>query len=149
MLVLRPFPLPYNCRPFCASINKMCPKVSEKPKRGYFLDSGMLKIFPSKLRVIASSLNAVSAYKRFCRNALLSDRRGSLYLLFQVTLIIPVGLFTSFPFFILHSILQQSKQIHDDPESGGLLFAVFCGSSFSSVIRYDQTFAFKCLSENS
>ena len=30
---------------FCASISKMCPKVSEKPKRGYILGLGTLKHF--------------------------------------------------------------------------------------------------------
>ena len=28
---------------FCASVSNMCPKVSEKPKRGYLLGLGMLK----------------------------------------------------------------------------------------------------------
>ena len=31
---------------FCASVSKMCPKVSEKPKRSYFWGLGTLKIFP-------------------------------------------------------------------------------------------------------
>lgn len=31
---------------FCASISKMCPMVSEKPKRGYFWGLEMLKNFP-------------------------------------------------------------------------------------------------------
>ena len=44
---------------FRVSVSKMCPKVSEKTKRGYFLDLGMLKKFPCKLMVIASLLYAI------------------------------------------------------------------------------------------
>lgn len=38
---------------FCASISKMCPRLSEKPKIGYFRGLGALN-FPYKLMVIAS-----------------------------------------------------------------------------------------------
>lgn len=47
----------------------MCPKIAEKPKGGYFLGLGMLKVFPYKLLVIASSLSATSAYERFHGNS--------------------------------------------------------------------------------
>lgn len=57
----------------------MCPKVSKKPKRGYFWDLGMLKFFPYKLTVIASLLYTISAYERYHRNALLLDGRGDLH----------------------------------------------------------------------
>ena len=48
---------------FCASVSEMYLKVSEKPKRSYFLGLGMLKIFPYKLTIIASSLHTVQLTK--------------------------------------------------------------------------------------
>ena len=58
---------------FCASVSKMCPKVSEKPRRGYFWGLRMLKIFPYKLIAIAFLLCTVQLMKGF---------RGMLY--FQI-----------------------------------------------------------------
>lgn len=55
---------------FCASVTKMCPSVSEKPKRGHFLSLGMIKKFFSyKLVVIISLLYAISPYRNFHMNA--------------------------------------------------------------------------------
>jgi len=56
----------------------MCPKVSEKPKRVYFLGLRMLKNFQYKLMIIASLLYTILAYERFHKNALLSDSKGHL-----------------------------------------------------------------------
>lgn len=64
---------------FCASISKICPQVSGRPKRGYFLGLGTLKNFPYKLMVAASLLDSTSVYKSFHRNVLLSGSRGNLY----------------------------------------------------------------------
>jgi len=63
----------------CVSVGKICPKVSEKPKRSYVLGLGTLKFFSSKFMVIVSSLYVILAYERFHRNALLSDSRKNLY----------------------------------------------------------------------
>ena len=50
---------------FCALVSKMCPKVSEKPKRDYFWGLGMLTNFPYKLMVITFSLCTVQLMKDF------------------------------------------------------------------------------------
>lgn len=65
------------CALFCAPARK-CPKVLEEPKRGFFLGLWMLKYFSTKWIVTASLINAISAYKRFHRNALLLDSGGYL-----------------------------------------------------------------------
>ena len=70
---------------FCASVNKMCPKISEKPKGGYF--GGVRehsKNFRYKLMVIASSLYAISAYDRYHRHTVLLDNGGNLYSFFGI-----------------------------------------------------------------
>lgn len=41
----------------CASISKMCPNTSEKPKRGNFLGLGILKFFPCQSMLISSLLH--------------------------------------------------------------------------------------------
>lgn len=64
---------------FCACVSQTCPKLSGMPKKGYFWDLGMLKFFPSKLMVIASSLSSSLASTGFHRNALLSESGGSLH----------------------------------------------------------------------
>lgn len=95
---------------FCASINQMCPKASEKLTRAYKgvilsikLDvikhfscgeqnkdivralnfgSGKDHIFSAyKLMVIASLLYAIVSYEKFYRNALLSDSGENPYLI--------------------------------------------------------------------
>ena len=92
---------------FCASLSKMCSKVSEKPKRALngvkhsvkldvikhfdcqqnkdivFVKFGVWecsKVFPYKLIVIASSLYPILAHERLTRTALPLDSRGNLYL---------------------------------------------------------------------
>ena len=72
----------------CVSIGKICPKVSKKPKRGYFWGLGMLNIFFIKLMVIASLLYAILAQERFHRNVLLLDSRENLYICFMFILLI-------------------------------------------------------------
>lgn len=67
---------------FCASISKMCPQVSEKPKWGYFLGLGMLEKFSKP----ASLLCATLAYERFHRNTVLSNSGGNLYPKFSIML---------------------------------------------------------------
>lgn len=63
----------------CASTNKMCPKVSEKPKRVW----GHSKNFLYKLVAIASSLHSISAYQRYSRNSsLLLDNGDNLCFFF-------------------------------------------------------------------
>lgn len=69
---------------FCALFHKMCPKVSEKPKRGYFLGVWECsKPFLYKLMAIASLLSSMSASERLHRSALLLGRGGNLCLHFQ------------------------------------------------------------------
>lgn len=82
---------------FCASVSKMYPKVSEKPKRAhmsvtlskeldmskciwYYLVGvrGCWKIFLYRLMVIALPLCPMLAYRSFHRNAVLSDSGGNL-----------------------------------------------------------------------
>lgn len=60
---------------FCTSVRKMYPKLSEKPESSDLGTLGMLK----KLMIIASLLYSVSTYKKFHRNVLFVDGRGSLY----------------------------------------------------------------------
>lgn len=64
---------------FCAFLNEICPKVSEKPGE-VILGSGKAKLFfYYKLMVTASSHFNISAYKKFHRNALYLGSTGSLY----------------------------------------------------------------------
>lgn len=46
---------------FCTFINEMCPEVSEKPMRGYFLGLGMFKNVPCTLLVTAFSFYTIWA----------------------------------------------------------------------------------------
>ena len=64
----------------CASVGKMCPKVSEKPKRSYLGVQEWPAFFPHKLMVIASLLYAISTYRRLRWNAPRPDSGGNLYL---------------------------------------------------------------------
>ena len=57
----------------------MCPKISEKPKKGYFLGLRMLKKMSIKFNDSCAFVFTIMAYERFHRNALLSDSRGNLY----------------------------------------------------------------------
>ena len=59
-----------------ASICKMCSKVPEKPKKGYFGGLKMLKIFRYQLMVIVSLLYTISAYQRFYGNTILDSREN-------------------------------------------------------------------------
>ena len=61
---------------FCASVGKMCSKVPEKPKKGYFGGLKMLKIFRYQLMVIVSLLYTISAYQRFYGNTILDSREN-------------------------------------------------------------------------
>lgn len=61
---------------FCVSVNKICPKVCEKPNRGYFLDLRIIKKFPYKLMLIAPLLYIILAYERCHRNVLLLGSGG-------------------------------------------------------------------------
>lgn len=58
---------------FCASVSKVCPKGSEKPKRLFLGSRNAICFFPYKLLVFPSSLSAVLAYEGSHRSALLSD----------------------------------------------------------------------------
>ena len=61
---------------FCAFISKMCPQVSEKPKRGYFGGLGILKKkTPYKLMVIASLLDTSFTDESFQSNTLCTFQR--------------------------------------------------------------------------
>lgn len=53
-----------------------CVLRPQKCLRGYFLGLGTLKKFSYKLMVIASSLRIISAYEKFHRDILLSNRGG-------------------------------------------------------------------------
>lgn len=64
---------------FCEFVSKMCQKVSEKAKRGYFLSLGIVqKIFHINYGNCFFAV-AISAY-RFHENTLLSDSRGNLFI---------------------------------------------------------------------
>lgn len=54
---------------FYASISMICPKVAEKPKKGFFGVWEPSKNFPYKLMLIASLLYTVLAYERFHRKS--------------------------------------------------------------------------------
>lgn len=64
----------------CASVSKMCLKVSEKPKWDYFLVLGAPPIFPYKLVALASSLYAILVDKSFHRNTPCSGIWGNQYI---------------------------------------------------------------------
>ena len=64
---------------FCVFLGKTCPKVSEKPKKVYFLGLRMLKKFSYTLMVISSSPYAILAYGSLHRNILHSNSRRDLH----------------------------------------------------------------------
>lgn len=66
-----------NLHQFYASLNKMCPEVSEKLRRCYSGGSGNVQNVPYKLMPIASPLYARPAYASSHRNALLPKSKGN------------------------------------------------------------------------
>lgn len=66
---------------FRASVSKMCPQGSEKPKQGYFLGLETLKKFPYELMAIALPLYTILDYEKFHRMFCFGEQR-ELYVLF-------------------------------------------------------------------
>lgn len=69
---------------FCASVCKMRPEVSERPKRGYFLALGMLRFFHNEVMVITSLLLPFRSMKGFMGKFHLQVWERNLYCLFKL-----------------------------------------------------------------